>query len=84
MSKFKNKKRGSAELMITSLYIRMTEKKIPIRISQLLQHAGDTPYLTNYIYFVMGLGSGRYVSNAVMYLIFHINHHKFFKDSNEK
>jgi len=81
VKQYAGKKRGSAELAITSLYHNLIAKKIPIRISQLLQHTTDLKYLKNYVYFLMGIESGKYTSNAVMYAIFHAKHHPKFRST---
>lgn len=65
-------KRFMLEKFIFEQFQKLIEKKIPIRISQLLQHAADEPYLSNYIYFLMCLESKKFVSNAVLYAILFI------------
>jgi len=64
-----NKKRIEAERYIVSLFEKLVEKKIPIRISQLLQHSKNRKYLSNYIYYLMSLESKKFVSNSILYFI---------------
>jgi len=68
--------RGEGEFAITSLYLKLISKRIPIRISQLIQHAGDRRYLKNYIYFLMSLESKKIPPAAVLYAKLHGVHHK--------
>lgn len=79
---YTEKNRGTAEMNITGLYLDLVKKRIPVRISQLLQYASDRKYLKNYIYFLMCIESKKFVPNAVLYAMLHIEHGKRFK--NEK
>lgn len=64
------KNRGIAEMRIMTLFLRLIDKKIPIRISQLLQHVGEVKYLSNFVYFLMCLESEKIVPKAVLYALF--------------
>lgn len=68
---YNGKKRFFAEFEIMKQFLKLKDKKIPIRIAQLLQYA-DIPYLSNYLYFIMSLESMKFTPNAILYAIFFI------------
>jgi len=69
MKEFEHKKRFEAEKYIVNLFEKLVDRKIPIRIAQLLQYSNNRRYLSNFIYYLMCLESKRFVSNSIMYLI---------------
>ncbi len=74
---FSEKKRIQAEMRIVTYYLRLIEKGVPIRISQLLQIA-DEKYMDSFVYFLMGLPSKRFVPKSVFYAIHNYKHNKNF------